>query len=319
MKIGDLRLGKIDGKHEYLEPSTTEEQFAFDSFLIPQNIDVSQLDNRQKMFVEGFRGTGKTSLLRWHAEQMRRNAHRTEFVLFKTELTEEQKLQISKEAGISWTDINSSKMEISQDFKSVWSWFILHKIGEIMQQNTTQYSEKSDFLDRFFAILGLDQEGIFQKVLGFLPRIEGASIKIKSKIDFFEAELTGDFQRDTGGGKTTLEALNRKAFDHLRKINFKKKIYLYFDELEVFYHNPEQYKRDQRMTRDLLFCVYKYNDLFRKEKIPIFIVAAVRSEIIDSMGSIGQEIDRVVHDHGLLISWHHAKKSLSHPLFEMIA
>ena len=36
------------------------------------------------------------------------------------------------------------------------------------------------------------------------------------------------------------------------------------------------------------------------------------------MGALGQEVDRLVHDKGFLISWHHAKRSVSHPLMEII-
>ncbi|MBL0406206.1 hypothetical protein JKG68_19790 [Microvirga aerilata] len=104
----------------------------------------------------------------------------------------------------------------------------------------------------------------------------------------------------------------------LSKVEFVKPTFIYFDELEAFYHTPEQHRRDQRMVRDLLFSVALMNDVFRKAGVPLHVLAAVRSEVIDAMGSLGQEVDRLVHDQGFHISWHHANRSLNHPLIQII-
>lgn len=156
------------------------------------------------------------------------------------------------------------------------------------------------------------------KAIGFMPKIEGSSVKIRADVGFFEAELGGDFKRDGDQGKTTLEALSKRISSSLKKILFEKPLFLYFDELEAFYHTPEQHRRDQRMVRDLLFSISTMNDFFRNNSVDIHILAAVRSEIVDTMGALGQEVDRLVHDKGFLISWHHANRSLNHPLIQII-
>ncbi len=151
-----------------------------------------------------------------------------------------------------------------------------------------------------------------------MPKLEGAHVRVRGDVGFFEAELGGDFKRDGENGRTTLDALSKRVSSLMSGVRFVRPFYLYFDELEVFYHSPEQHRRDQRMVRDLLFSVASANDLFRNANIPVNIIAAVRSEVIDAMGSLGQEVDRLVHDRGFLISWHHAKKSMNHPLIEII-
>lgn len=225
----------------------------------------------------------------------------------------------SPEVGISWTDIDPKQMEISQDFKSAWAWFILHKIGENIK-STSDITENAsdDAAVKVTRLLGLNDDSIFRKAIGFMPRLEGAHVKVRADIGFFEAELGGDLKRDGQGGRTTLDALSKRVSSLMGKIRLVRPLYVYFDELEVFYHTLEQHKRDQRMVRDLLFSVASINDLFRKAGVPVHIVAAVRSEVIDAMGSLGQEVDRLVHDRGFLISWHHAKRSLHHPLIEII-
>lgn len=319
MQLKQLRVGKVDGKHEYLTPVNDRERKAFEAFLLPEVVDPPRMNNGDVFFIEGFRGTGKTSLLRWHAEQQRNAGAVTDFVLFKSDLTEAQRLHISKEVGISWADVDSNSMEISQDFKSSWTWFLLHKIGEAIKANPTLIKNSANGASqKAVRLLGLEDESVFKKAIGFMPKLEGAHVKVKADVGFFEAELGGDFKRNGDTGLTTLDALGRKVAASMARLELTSPFFLYFDELEAFYHSPEQHKRDQRMVRDLLFSVAAMNDRFRSAKIPVHIIAAVRSEVIDGMGSLGQEVDRLVHDRGFQISWHHAKRSLHHPLIEII-
>lgn len=320
LKLRDLRIGKVDGKHEYLTPLNERDEHLFDAFLVPEAVEPSRFNNADIYFVEGFRGTGKTSLLRWHAENCRRAGELTDFILFKTDLTEAQRLQISNEVGISWADVDPKQMEISQDFKSAWTWFILHKIGELLKElpEVAKEGEQQGNLAKIYRLLGLNEDGVFRKVIGFLPKLEGASLKIKADLPFFEAELGGDFRFVGDQGQTTLDALVNIVTKHICKIKIKKGIRLYFDELEAFFHTPEQHRRDQRMVRDLIFSIAALNEKFRNAKSSIHIAAAVRSEVIDAMGALGQEVDRLVHDKGFLISWFHANRSISHPLLQII-
>lgn len=319
LKLKELRIGKVDGKHEYLTPVEERDGSVFDAFLIPEAIEPERMHNGDVFFVEGFRGTGKTSLLRWHAQDRRKTGCITNFILFKSDLSETEKMHISKEVGISWTDIDPTKMEISQDFKGAWIWFILHKFGEMLQENPESYEDASNsIVDRVIRLLGLKDSSVFQKAIGFMPKLEGAHIKIKGEAGFFSAELGADFKPRGQDGDTTLDALSKKVASLLSHIKMKTPIFIYFDELEAFYHTEEQHKRDQRMVRDLLFSVDHINTKFSQAQTPLNILAAVRSEVLDTMGALGQEVDRLVHDRGFHISWHHTARSMGHPLLEMI-
>ncbi|WP_459678540.1 P-loop ATPase, Sll1717 family [Acidisoma sp. 7E03] len=300
-------------------PVLEREQHAFDTFLILEAVEPDRFHNGDVFFVEGFRGTGKTSLLRWHANSKTKQGAITDFILFKTDLTEDQRMHLSSEVGISWTDVDPNKMEVSQDFKSAWGWFVVHKIGENLQAHPSLVSIDDETTSRkIIRLLGLNDDSVFRKILGFMPRLEGAHVKIKADVAFFEAELGGDFSRAGDQGKVSLDALVKRVMRVLSGLNMVQPLFIYFDELEAFYHSPEQHKRDQRLVRDLLFTIASMNDRFRQANIPIHIIGAVRSEVIDSMGSLGQEIDRLVHDRGFLISWHHSNRSVSHPLMEIV-
>lgn len=316
LPIGRLRLGKVDGKHEYLAPASDRDHLFFDAFLLPETVDPARLHNGDCYFIEGYRGTGKTSLLRWHAEQRKAAGCKTEFILFKSDLTDSQRMSISKEVGIDWTDIDPKSMEIAQDFKAAWTWFIHHKIGELIKSNPNIVISDPE---KYLKVLGLADPSVFSKVVGFMPKLEGANVKIKADVGFFELELGGDFKKEgDNAGRATLDSLAHAATRMSLQLAMRSTLFIYFDELEVFYSVPEQYRRDQRMVRDLLFSIGALNDQFRHQGIQINLIAAVRSEVVDGMGSLGQEVDRLVHDKGFVIAWHHARRSLDHPLVRMI-
>nr|WP_314463621.1 hypothetical protein [uncultured Novosphingobium sp.] len=320
LPLKKLLIGKTDGKHEYIDSPDGADAAKFDTFLMPESVDPARLHNGDIFFVEGFRGTGKTSLLRWHSNDQKNQDAVTNFVLFKSDLTEDQRLHLSREVGITWVDIEPKKMEIVQDFKSAWSWFIVHKIGEILKEDASLTSVGSEGLrKKAVRLLGLDDDNVLKKAIGFMPRLEGAHVKVKADIAFFEAELGGDFTRNGDQGAVSLQALYKKAASIIGSLDMVRPLYIYFDELEAFYHSPEQHRRDQRMVRDLLFSIANMNEHFRSKRVAIHIIGAVRSEVIDAMGSLGQEIDRLVHDKGFSISWHHANRSASHPLIQIIA
>ncbi|MFV0624965.1 P-loop ATPase, Sll1717 family [Sphingomonas sp. ac-8] len=316
-QLRNIHLGMVDGKFEYVTPQDDRDNSFYDAFLIPENVDISSLNNRRQYFVEGFRGTGKTSLLRWLAEMKRRDGALTEFVLFKSDLPEEKREGLSSQVGITWLETDRNKMEFSQDFKTSWTWFILHKIGEIVQRHPT--ASTTACCSDFMRLLGL-RNNAFKKVMGFLPKLEKLSVEISSDFDFFSAKLGAEF---TGNPKekrfTTLSALNAALIAELKQFPRDFYAYLFFDELEVFYDEKSKYDRDQRMVRDLLFSVSKINEVVSSEGIPIHILAAVRSEVLDGFGALGQEVDRVVHDRGLKLAWHFGNRNLDHPLFKIVA
>ncbi|MGY8710219.1 hypothetical protein RAD16_31170 [Bradyrhizobium sp. 18BD] len=314
--LKNLNIGKVDGKHEYLTPRNDRDRHFFDAYLIPQSVEPARFSNDDIFLIEGFRGTGKTSLLRWFAEECRKAGAYTDFILFKSDLTEQQRLQISTEVGISWVDIDAKRMEVSQDFKTAWKWFIHHKIGETIKKEPGLAIGSK--LETYLKLLGLQDPTVFSKVIGFLPKLEGAHVTVKADASFFQAELGGDFKPNGSTGKTTLDALARRLDTIFVDLTFVKPLYLFFDELEVFFHSLEQYHRDQRMVRDLIFSVAAINDLCRRADSSVHILAAVRSEVVDGMGPLGQEVDRLIHDKGFNLAWYMARRSLHHPLVEVI-
>lgn len=317
VNISDIWIGKVDGKSEFRESRIDDARF-FDTFLVPDNVNLDKFDSGEYFYIYGFRGTGKTSLLRYYLFKRQIDPLYRRLILFKSDLDEEARLSISGEAGAEWIKTDSGKMGISQDFRSAWRWFILHKIAEIILQQPNSYKHSSSS-ENFLRVMGLLDNNIYRKILGFLPKIEGAKVSIRGEFGFFSANLGADFNKETEStGSASLRSLANLAEKYLKDIKLYQNIYLGFDELEAFYTHEEKFQRDLSMVRDLIFTIEQYNEIFRSNKMKISIVAAIRSEVIDAMGSLGQEVNRTVHDHGVMLAWHYANRSLNHPLIEMV-
>lgn len=317
MKLIDLKLGKVDGKADFSDAKARSSAFR-ESFLMPENVRFEDFDTGDRYFVQGFRGTGKTSLLRYYMNDRQSNSKFRRLILFKSSVDEDQRVEISRQAGFEIVETDSGKMGISQDFKSVWRWFILHKIGEMIK-DSPDIAVNPPATKTFLALLGLNETTSIQKSLGILPKLEGANVKISGDVGIIKAELSADFTPGNKDSATVpLRALVNAAQRALLKISFASRLIIGFDELEAFYTDQARFQRDLAMVRDLLFVVDDLNQLFLSNACEVSLLAAVRSEVLFSMKALGQEIERTVHDHGITLSWHHAPRSLKHPLLEMI-
>jgi hypothetical protein len=315
LRIDDLNIGKIDGKDEIFlngngsSKISTEAVDISEYVFVPSNIDEDKFYNRKSCFLYGRRGTGKTTYLRWLAHKKSVDSY-VSFVLFKSGVTEEQRVELSKISGYTIRETDADKWAFSQDFKEAWRWFLFH---HIVKSIPLEYGNKTLQRARVFA--GLDSN-LFSKIFDYFPKLINGKIKLTGKIANVEGEFSSDLKLEND--EITLVDFNRLFFDTLKVLVLKRKIYVFIDELEVFYHADVQYRRDLSLCRDLLFSIAELNRQFRSLGIDIFLIAAVRDEVIDALGSDGQEIDRTVHDNGQNLSWHQNNVSFSHPLMLMV-
>jgi len=315
MHIGDLRLGKVDGKQEFLERAISNE--FYDTFLVPENVRLSDFHQGDRYFIYGFRGTGKTSLLRYFLRDHQPDIRYRSLVLFKSDVFEEDRIELSKSVGAQWAEADSGLMSLSQDYKAAWEWFVLHKLGEMIIENPSIVTDRSA-ASPFLRILGLGDEPLsFRKVIGFLPRLEGMNVRVQGNAGLIKGEF-GLALRAEESAQVAFRDLLRRCNDHLKRLSFTSNVVIGFDELEAFHADEEKFRRDCMMVRDLLFVVDKFNNRPVANSSSIKLLAAVRSEMIQALGSQGQEIERTVHDRGASLVWHRSNRSIDHPLIEML-
>lgn len=89
LRIGEIFIGDIDAKNEILKQSDIDARVFMNGFSIPDHYRADEFDAGRIAFLLGFKGTGKTSLLRWMADERGKHGHSCHFLLFKSEVLEE--------------------------------------------------------------------------------------------------------------------------------------------------------------------------------------------------------------------------------------
>lgn len=313
-QISKIYIGAADGKYEYAgETGVSSAQY--ETFVWPKTVNEAELVNGRVFLVRGFRGTGKTSLLRWLTAKLTEKGHVGKIVLFKTDLSEGRRVEISKAVGIKdIIEVDSRKMGISQDFKEAWRWFLHRTIAEIAQ--TQKVVTEDDNFQKYVKLVGLEEKTWFERAIAGLPKFDSARIRIKAMFDFVSSEV----EVDTKGGSSSVPASTvvDKLDARLAQLKLSKPLFVCLDELEVFFNTPEQYARDLNMVRDLLFATSNMNQFCRQQNQSIRLYAGIRSEVLDAIGSSGQEVQRLVSDCGTTVAWHHEKRGMNHPLLQII-
>lgn len=159
----------------------------------------------------------------------------------------------------------------------------------------------------------------FSKKLGMLPKMANKKIEITADIEFFRFCLSGDLEDNSGKSYTTLPALNIALKNAFEKIVWRQKAYVLFDELEVFFESQEIYDRDRRFVRDLLWAIDHLNSLAKLSKSKLYLIGAVRSEVLSALGNLSQEVQRTVTGRGQSLSWTTTRRSITHPILLMIS
>lgn len=316
--LEDLYLGKTDAKNELLTYTPEEKERFSQSFVIPENLRPNSFLKGDYYYVTGLKGTGKTALLRYLAINAEQQSNvRTSFILFKSDFSDDDRKDISKAAGASTVlaDKDTSEYE-GTDYEVVWRWFLHRQIAETLGKHNNVFQTDYHW-DKYVQCvtapqLGKEEFGIKK----LLPKLRKGNVEISGN-----PKLGLDF--DWEDAEKTMVKFGNIAkqadvlFEELTPATGK--FYLLVDELELSLGNQKQYRRDMLMIRDLIIAIDKLNRISRKKRYGIFIIAAVRSEVIAAIGAVGKETNKLTSDFGLPVTWSiTSKQSLDHPLIKIV-
>lgn len=314
IKLRDLNFGDVDAKNEILKQTRTGEKFFFDSYLVPENIEISEYDRGEKFFILGLKGTGKTALLRYIHDRALNRGDLSEMLLFKSDVTEEDRQSLSRAAGFQILN-NDDIPSFIQDFKEAWKWFIYQKIAERLVDSDIN----DENANRLIELTGVkNQAGILGKLGQLFTRLSATGIKLSGEAYGIAVSLGIGSESDKASNTVSLSSLNRVCSGLLDQINYPKSIYLLFDELELFNQTQEQFDRDRRIIRDLIFSISFINSQSAEAGRKIFILSSLRSEVLHSILELGHEIGRDVDDFGDRLEWTGQKISRAHPLLNLV-
>ena len=99
------------------------------------------------------------------------------------------------------------------------------------------------------------------------------------------------------------QKLAKKVIDLFGALNLVpdtyNNVWILFDELELSVQSKKMNKRDIQLVRDLILAIERLNNVCRHRNFPIHVIAAIRSEVINSVYSAGYEINKSVEDFGM--------------------
>lgn len=303
LKLKKIFLGTTDAKNEVLSSSPDEISRFMNAFVTPPALNVVQFIEKKKYYVVGLKGTGKTALLRYISLKLEEIQNSfSNFILFKSELDEDLKKDLAKAARVEVVSENSEDLE-GDEFEPVWRWFIYKKIASIIQTTPVKPFQQNADLASFLAIVSSEfrphQDSLFN-LRQLVPSIRKGVIEI-SKTPKLGLELDWD---SSGKGKIRFNDLVRRADAAFENLSPDlDRLNIFFDELELNYGTSKQYQRDSRLVRDLIVSIEKINALAKRKSFNICLYAAVRSEVLSSVSSLGKEINKPMTDFGATIIW----------------
>lgn len=302
LTLKDIPFGSTDAKNEVLSGSPEEITRFLSSYVKPPALRVDKFLNRQKYYVTGLKGTGKTALLRYISLTLEKEENSvSSFVLFKSEVDEDLKKDFAKAARVQVVEENSDTLE-SDDFETVWRWFIYRKIASVISEDVAKPFQENLNLSNFTALVNSEvtSQGNKSALMRLVPSIRKGNIEISQS-----PKLGLDFDWDDNGrAKVNFNELVRRADEAFKELNPDiERLNIFFDELELNYATSKQYQRDSRLVRDLIVSIEKINAIAIKNTFPLCLYAAIRSEVLTSVTSLGKEINKPIADFGAAIVW----------------
>lgn len=317
IQLKDIFIGNIDAKNELLSESPDEiEQFK-SGFIVPPNIILDNYINKNKYFITGLKGTGKTALLRYLAILSEdKFDSKTFFILFKSNIDEDDRKKLSHAARSEINENNSQEFS-GQDFELVWRWFLHKKIIYLVENKGVELFQKNGDYSRYKACVtsveGSSKNGLLDALI---PRIKKGNITI-SKTPKLSIDLVWNSQNKAQIKFVELAKNVDSLF--LKLLPGNDSLNIYIDELELNLTSKKQYDRDSRLIRDLIVTIEKLNNISKRNGYDLCIFAGIRSEVVSAITSTGKEINKPLSDFGSQITWH--KKGIDEtqqPLLDII-
>lgn len=319
IKIGDLKVGNIDAKNEILNLETTtgdgKDSFIKSFYTIDQMF-IESFISGQSYFITGLKGSGKTSILRYIDAIVSKDENSVEYILFKSNIKEEDREHFSKN---SISIISDGDFPIQSDYESIVNIFF-HRIICAVATKKNLYKDNESF-KKYQKLLTIEGESVLTAIKRLLPKLTKGSIKLAAGSDFVSGEFGLEFEgRGVSEASVPISILAERVNDVFTTLEpaIGKKIYILVDELETAFRNTNQYIRDCNIIRDFIVEIERINSISREHDLNIAIIACLRTEVIRSIDTSGKEINKAIFDFGHEITWHDKGRDSQHPLISLL-
>lgn len=311
MEFCNLLTGKTDARNEVILNNQKSIDNFMQIFVKPQGFPLDEFLDGENYFISGLKGTGKTALLKYIGLNLE-DKYSADFVYFKSDLKEDDREEIEQFSTFQVIDDGIEK----KDFEKAWKWFIIRRLVE-NNPKTETFIEDINYERAKKHLLAVSLEKSKKGISYFFPKIVNGNVKINLPKDT-EVSLELEFLNKEENEVRFNDVVD-KCYDLFLALKPKKPIFLFVDELELSYLSKKSYERDASLIRDLIVTIKELNQEFREWEMGIYIVAAIRAEVINAVSAIGKEISKHIEDFGYELSWNrYESKKLEHPLIKMV-
>lgn len=250
----------------------------------------SKIVNGKEFFIIGRKGTGKSAIYTWVHEQQYKHGVLVENLSFKN-FPFEKLLKLS--------DDDFSK---PNQYQSIWRNIILSEIAaQIIKDQLATVDEEWKEIERYVKHrFGTDLTELHQKVTTTTKKSEGAL-----KFDFISGSRSSAKEITIGDGLENITNINKRLEQLIRSYLKRKKTRRYIIQFDQLDDNYTTYINNQAYFQciiSLFKAVYDLNISFDYDRIPVKIVAYLRSDIYYEINAYDPDSARW-DDHKFLLNW----------------
>lgn len=322
IQIKDLYAGKPDAKDE-IEIGNIKK--FVDSFILPPNWEINRMLSSSCFFVTGYKGTGKTALLRYIEDAIKRKYPYSccSFILFKEDFPEIKRRELSENSQRMFNSVSIDKELKAEggDFQFIWRFFFLSKF-----LNDNEMSNGGLFIKD-------ENLTLFKKKMSEIASLNEVKLKWFSTFKFSLFFPSTSIPATFGISSETVLQENEKKYHKIielieeadaifsKLIRTKTPYYIFVDELEAYFADEQIFIRDLHLIRDLLFNIHKYNKIFQQQQSHTKIIGAVRQEIINAISQKidPRELNKIITGFSQPLNWEYNNtNSFQHPIIQIL-
>lgn len=286
IKVKEIELGKPDAKDEVLFGNSLED--FCDKIILPPNFDIENLVDKEKCYIIGNKGVGKTALLFYINNLLLKEDPLSEcsMILFKTKISASERAVMNEieKIRISNMSIANDELKYVRDFTRLWTLVIYKKVIEDNQEgNIFERDTNWNSFEQLISLLDAEKTNVL-KFASEIPENpiyydanQRAYVSSERRVIYPQDEscyILANFYQAVEFADKLFCSLKKK--DH--------KYYICIDELEAYNSNREIYIRDLTMIRDLIITTKKINTLLKINKIKnMKVILSVRTEMVRSI------------------------------------
>jgi hypothetical protein len=245
----------------------------------------------------------------------KRQKYYTSIILFKEDFTEEEKNEIYRAAKAVVVD---EEFENIDDYEDIWFWFLhSYLVSFLKNEHINAFVDDANYRQYLQLVELPKRKTSIENILKYLPVFKKGNVEISK-----DPKMTIDFEWvDKEKRYVKFSEIIKRLRSLFPKLKTTKdaNICILIDELELRRMNKAQYKRDSKLIRDLIISIDRFNRICKNSGFNVACLAAIRTEVVNSIYTSGKEIDKLIRDFGHPIIWNMpGSNDDNHPLLNII-